>query len=217
MIKDDFDKEFGDIQWMSNRELNHETSRLKNKKAQLNRYKRYTEAEKEELRLKKLEGIKKNKEKSDWNERLARATKKRKQTLKDEKNRKEYRQKYLDKTAKTIVTPYGEFPGVRFFEDNILSNTSTPGAGFASKKRAMPHLYYVKEKGPGKETHERVFNSPVGRGKDRKKIYERAEEINLHNICDYRDKYSWWNKMKKLYPNEFYESTEIKREWDLEP
>jgi len=113
--------------------------------------------------------------------------------------------------CKRIVSPMGTFRSVADLKEQRPEF-------YYGKLEKLPHLYYFEEDGPGEPTYEKVWYSPYGvfAPKLRGKIYEKASETNFEGINDSKDKCHWWNKMCRLYPNEFYMKKEIKREWDLE-
>lgn len=129
----------------------------------------------------------------------------------DPKWQKEHKQRMRKLNNVPVITPYGEFECKKDFNE-------ATGFLFSEKTKSMPHLYYEKEKGPGEPTYETVFNCPYGKfGQRRKKeMFVAAEEQGNTEITNLKCKHTWYNKMKKLYPNDFYETTEVKREWDLE-
>jgi hypothetical protein len=115
--------------------------------------------------------------------------------------------------GRKIVTPEGTFDCIAEWK-----NLKKVKGNFLNKTQQMPHLYYYEDEGPGETTYETVFYSPMLTSRLRTPIFEKALECNYENINEYKPKSrpNWWNKMKKLYPNEFYEKLEPKREWDLE-
>jgi hypothetical protein len=140
-----------------------------------------------------------------------------------EENAEEFSQKISiarrnGKGMREIVTPYGEFKCIAEFNDYI--NKAETFFFNKKKKNALPHLYYYKDEGPGEPTYETVFHSPYGiaGNKHRYRLIEtKAIEANDQVYLSHKCKNSWWHKMCKLYPDQYYETREIRREWDLEP
>ena len=113
--------------------------------------------------------------------------------------------------SKRIVCPLGTFRSI------IDMVEQCPELKFYwLKLKVYPHLYYFEEDGPGEPTYEKVWYSPIMITNNRQNIIKKAKETNYENINDFKDVLSWWRKMCRLYPNDFYMKKEIKREWDLE-
>ena len=117
--------------------------------------------------------------------------------------RKQLSELNVKEKGKVIVSPYGEFESRTLFEKQT-------GKWFSRKRKSMPHLYYEKAKGPGEVSYETVFHSPYGSHNTMRFLFLKSKN------AEYKSQRTWWNKMKKLYPDDFYETREIKCEWDLE-
>jgi len=123
----------------------------------------------------------------------------------------------LKKTAelvsRAIVTPYGEFKSIKEYERSGYKS-------FNDRRKHSPHLYYYKEEKPGQPTYEKVLHSPYGSygSKGSKSIlFLRALENNDDEAIKAGNAFGWWSKMSRNYPDQYYETREIRREWDLEP
>ena len=114
--------------------------------------------------------------------------------------------------ANPIQTPYGVFQTQSEFKEKT-------GWNYGDKCKMLPHLYYKIEDGPGEAPYENVWYSPwmtVGT-RGRAKMYAKASELNFENFNNMKDKFSWWQKVCRLHPEDFYVINEPKREWNLEP
>lgn len=121
------------------------------------------------------------------------------------------------KGMREVVTPYGEFKTVVDFHDHVYQ-LNKPKTDFYNKKKSIPHLYYYKDEGPGEPTYEKVFHSPYGKAgyNHRQRLIEkRAIQANDEVYLSYKCKNTWWGRMKYLHPEEYYETREIKKEWEL--
>jgi len=125
--------------------------------------------------------------------------------------------------SQECITPYGEFDSRSAFDTyakkqldlKLFSLNEKKIVSFSAKSSALPHLYYYKSEGPGKPTSETVYYCPVLNHKTLALIMRKADEINFRGINNYKDKLTWWYKMCKLYPKEFFTKEEESIEWDL--
>lgn len=121
--------------------------------------------------------------------------------------------------GKECKTPYGVFDSAAAFNEKGFTSCN-----FADNMRMKPHLFYYTENGPGNPTYEDVVYTPYGEfpkgntgskqnsgGKDR--AFEAAKQAGNEFALKYKDKYAWWNKVSKLFPDQYYIKNEIKREW----
>ena len=119
-------------------------------------------------------------------------------------------------------TPFGCFASAADFNEQNLTTCN-----FVDNMKMKPHLYYYIDIGPGDIKYEDVLYTPYGifpktnvgtqpnsGGKD--KAFAKAKEQKDAMALKYKDKYAWWSRMCKLYPNKYYIKNEPKREWLLE-
>lgn len=147
----------------------------------------------------------------------------RKGSIEKYKNDEEYNKKRKQSIrlikSRKIVTPFGSFNSVSEFNDLNLVPCI-----FQDCRKMMPHLYYYEDEGPGNPTVEEVVYTPYGifpksnqgntarsGGKDR--AFESAKNNKDPIALKYKDKYAWWSKVNKTYPNDYYIKKEIKKEW----
>lgn len=110
---------------------------------------------------------------------------------------------------KPVHTPYGIFES----KSEAQKTGWDIGIDFGIKLKTHPHLYYYLEDGPGETTYEKVYYMDSGCGNKLRPMHEKWCELN--NEKTYANYNSWFKKMCKLYPNQFYVKTEPKREWLL--
>ena len=125
----------------------------------------------------------------------------------------DYIEKVMASQRIAISTPFGNFISQSEFYKQTKLN-------FKDKNKEMPHLYYVTNKGPGKPTYEAVYFSPEGEFKNKKQAFISAQNKNNLKVKSQKtgeftiEKYqTWWNKVSKQYPRDYYTKTMIRREW----
>ena len=169
------------------------------------------------VRKKHLEAIKKRSESASWKKAQKKATQRRNKIYysdpayrekmskrtKKAMNRQDVREKILknaEKASKPVVTPFGEYKSVR----DAINNCPVALEGAMKLK---PHLYYYKDQGPGKPTYETVVKTPQGTFNGVRPAFQK--------ITGRKDDggRTWWKKITKLYPKEYYKAVEPKREW----
>ena len=106
------------------------------------------------------------------------------------------------KAWKAIITEYGEFENVKEYEKSRLSDPLRPG--WSDRKKQMPHLYYIKQDGPGKTTYEKVVYADG-------KQYQSVRQFTI----DSGKGVYWFQQMCKKYPDRYFIKTEPRREWLL--
>jgi hypothetical protein len=168
---------------------------------------------------KHIESIKKRTESKEWQEANKKACDKRIKTLyndpayrkimsertKKAMNRKDVREKILktaEKQSMAVVTPFGEFKSVNDAKRNCP-------VAFEGSRLLKPHLYYFKDRGPGKPTFETVVKTPHGTFRSVGPAYK---ESTGKNNAGGR---SWWQKMTTKFPKKYYKTEEARREWQL--
>lgn len=109
--------------------------------------------------------------------------------------------------GKEFNTPFGVYPSFYHFKKDH------PSINVRDRLRLNPHQYYYVDIGPGKETYETVFYTPYGRHKYLKSMFERAKAAEDKN-ANVKDAKTWFKKMKKKSPTEYYCRTEVKIEWE---
>jgi hypothetical protein len=119
--------------------------------------------------------------------------------------------------GRAIATPFGEFACMADFgEDKKVRKVLKKDLVFFDKMRLLPHLYYYKDKGPGKVLTQKVYYSPYGVWYRSSPMWAKAKskgcKIAKGNI-DPKNTYIWFNKMMKIDPKKFYIKVEPKREW----
>lgn len=119
--------------------------------------------------------------------------------------------------GREIVTPFGEFACMADFgEDKKVRKILKKDLVFFDKMRLLPHLYYYKDKGPGKVLTQKVYYSPYGVWYRSSPMWAKAKskgcKIAKGNI-DPNNTYIWFNKMMKIDPKKFYIKVEPKKEW----
>jgi len=238
-MKDSFDKQFGDIEFISNTELTAET------------------------RNKKLSIASTNNAKQRINTPGFKAAQKRKKSLVKQKSWRESHNKGCDAFRKPVVTPKGTFDSMKSAADAYNIHTSSmqqkiqwhadefyyvedgPGVKitgkawnivtpfgeyrtaadfdtqtdfiFTEKRKSLPHLYYYKKDGPGEIKYENVTYTPYGIGNNRRKLMDAAIKAKDPGaLSGSKDHNNWLKRMITLDPDNYYVKKEPKREWELE-
>jgi hypothetical protein len=111
-------------------------------------------------------------------------------------------------SKKSVVTPFGEFDCYNNAQRSIPCN-------LAGKLKALPHLYYYKDCGPGEVTYEDVYVTPFGCSNKRADVYSLCKDNKEPNALRLLHKANWWLKMSSTYPNEYYIENRPAYEWAL--
>jgi hypothetical protein len=159
---------------------------------------------------------KKTAESSAWKEAQ------RKGAIKKYEEDPEYNKKRIKSLRKTkgkeCHTPYGIFSCAAEFNEQGLTKCN-----FADNMKIKPHLFYYTENGPGEPLYETVLYSPYGclpkldtNIGGTKRLYQLALDAKDEFAMKYKDYGAWFRRVKRDWPDEYYEKQEIKREWALE-
>jgi len=119
------------------------------------------------------------------------------------------RRKSNEVTWVGVTSPMGVFDKVSSFE-------KATGMAFYDKKRLLPHLYYITNKGPGKVKTEKVYYAPTGQHSTMLYHYTRGVETEHYQTLTFKPQIAWFKKMMKLYPTDYYIVVEAKRDWLIE-
>jgi hypothetical protein len=117
--------------------------------------------------------------------------------------------------ARPVTTPYGEFESIIAYKDVVKR-------GFHDLHKALPHLYYYTEDGPGEVKTEKTLNTIYGScanaGGDPGSIrimFQIAKDAGCERAIKMKDSLYWFKKMCKIDPENFYTQVEPKRDWNL--
>jgi hypothetical protein len=232
-MRDKFDKEFGDIEWISDDDLRRADGRHRMGEANKNRPKNpnLSTAQKNKWKdkeyAKKMSAIllattqdpERNKKISDsrkeyWAdpENIANISKSSKSNWTDPA----YVEKIMGNQRMAVTTPYGEFISQSEFgrQNNKV---------FKDLQKEMPHLYYVTLDGPGEVTTQKYLVTPLGEYRNRNNAFQ-AHVIagELYTKSELTRKGApwrseiWWTHVTKNKSELFYKKVGPRREWDLE-
>lgn len=235
-MRDNFDKEFGDIEWMSDAEL---------RKADGKR--RISEASKSRAGDPTFIANCKAAQQAKWKdpeyaakmtatlvactqdpERNKKVSDSKKQYWKDPDNLKqqsinaknnwkdpEYVEKVMAHQRIEVTTPYGEFISQAEFGRQTNKN-------FKDMQKEMPHLYYVTADGPGEVTTQKYLVTPLGEYRNKVQAFKaHVDAGELYTKGPLTQKGSpwsyqkWWDNVSKNKSDLFYTATGPRREWDL--
>ena len=117
--------------------------------------------------------------------------------------------KKIKNLEKAIITPYGEFSSKKDADAALKCKVQ-------AKIKNFPHLYYYKEDGPGEIVYEKVYYTPHGYFNKMPSVIKMCADAGVETAKTAKCYYSWWAKMCRIYPDQYYVKTEPKREWNLE-
>lgn len=191
-MRDKFDEDFGDIEWVSQSELSIKTKIAKRKQNgwDVKNAARYKDPKFKQRHANSVSESNKAKAKDPKWLAANRAAQ--------------------EKTRKPIHTPYGVFNS----KGDAMDAGYKLGIDFGIKLKTHPHLYYYLEDGPGKTTYEKVYYMDFNYGNKLRTLHKQWCEINKQQPSANVD--SWFRRMCKQYPDQYYVKTEPKREWGLE-
>lgn len=139
-----------------------------------------------------------------------------KRRIADPKFRKKHSKGISDAKSFTVSTPFGDFRNKLIMHNHVNKEYGIDGN---RRMVSMPHLYYYKHKGPGKETTERVYYSTYGVANSILWHWKKAMDTGCPEALKVKDPSEdccvWFNKMKKRNPKQFYATRETRREWIL--
>ena len=130
-----------------------------------------------------------------------------------------WREKIAEACRKPLVTPWGEFPSRKEFDEWIRNELTDIKINFQDKQQSLPHLYYYIEDGPGEVKFEDVKYTPYGCCPPKHDYF--SLKIIHKQACDAGDTEAlknkrgneWFQKMSRRQPDNYYIKSEPKREW----